>query len=238
MDLRDRPLEGQVAVITGGGGGIGRATAQLMSACGAAVVIAERRSTAGRATERLVRQDGGLAWFAPTDVTQWSSVQKMVRQTTRRFGRVDILVNNAGILQVAEVAHTPVSTWRGVLEVNLTGPFLCVRAALPQMLRRNSGCIINIASQLGKEALAELAAYCASKFGLIGFTGSLAGEVDDRGIRVYAVCPGPVDTPLLRDFADPDDWEDLLQPENVAQVVVDLASGRTRARSGALIDVT
>ena len=189
MSSRDRPLDQQVAIVTGAGSGIGRATAQLLAASGATVVVAERRPQAGRATERLLRQSGGSAWFLATDVTDWKEVRRMVRTTLRRLGRVDILVNNAGILREGEVAHQSVSAWRQVLEVNLFGPFLCTRAVLRHMLRRRSGCIINIASQLGKESLPELAAYCASKFGLIGFTGSLVdgGSKRRRGGSVAAV---------------------------------------------------
>ena len=230
-------LTGQVAIVTGAGSGIGRATALELASKGMRVIIAERRSRAGRETERLVRKSGGAAQFISTDVTNASSVQSMVRRTAQSFGHVDVLVNNAGILHVGEVAKTSVATWREVLNVNLNGPFLCCRAVLPVMFIRESGCIINIASQMGKETMPELAAYCASKFGLIGFTGALAEEVQERGVRVYVVCPGPVNTPLLRAAFDITDWDDVLMPEEVASAVVDLVAGRRRVRSGAAIDL-
>lgn len=239
MSPRKKPLQNRVAIITGAGSGIGRATALQMAAQGASVIVAERRPRAGQATEQAIRRNAGSVRFLETDVTEPTSVTRMVRRTLRRFGRVDILVNNAGTLHVAEVIRTPVTAWRRVLEVNLTGPFLCTRAVLPAMLRQRAGTIINVASQLGKETLPEFGAYCASKFGLIGFTSSLAQEVTQHGVRVYAVCPGPVDTPLLRRaFPDAGSWEDLLQPDDVARAIVDLAIGRRRLESGALVDVT
>ena len=237
MDSHQRPLTDQVAIVTGGGGGIGRATALALSREGATVIIAERRNRTGRTTERLVREAGGTAQFIATDVTDWSRVRQVVRQTMHSLGRVDILINNAGILRVGEVANTSIAVWRKVLDVNLTGAFLCCRAVLPVLLRRRSGCIINIASQMGKESLPELAAYCASKFGLVGFTGALAEEVAEKGVRVYAVCPGPVDTPMLHKCFDTTGWDDVLEPEEVARIVVDLARGRRCVPCGAVIDL-
>jgi NAD(P)-dependent dehydrogenase (short-subunit alcohol dehydrogenase family) len=161
-----------------------------------------------------------------------------VAAAIRRFGRLDCLVNNAGVLSVGPLNRLSLGDLEEMLAVNLRGPLLMARAALPHMLRQWSGSIINVASQLGKYGLADYVTYCATKFGVVGFTEALASELSGTGIRVWAVCPGLTDTPMatktgvsLRQRAG------LIRPETVARAIVDLAMSRRREASGTAVDV-
>lgn len=156
----------------------------------------------------------------------------------RRFGRVDCLVNNAGVLTAGPLVGLPFAALERMLTVNLRGPLLLARAVLPVMLRQGSGSIISVASQLGKVGAAEFVTYCASKFGVLGFTEALAAEVAGTGVRIWGVCPGLVDTPMAgRAGISPRERGGLLRPRAVARVIVDLATGRLRAGSGTAVDV-
>ncbi|MFM0289262.1 SDR family NAD(P)-dependent oxidoreductase [Paraburkholderia megapolitana] len=194
-------LAGQHAVVTGGGSGIGAATAAMLLRAGARVTLM------GRDAARLATQSDRLA--APdsvnsvsVDVTQEAAVEAAFAAATTRFGPVDILVNNAGQAQAAPFAATDTALWQRMLDVNLTGVFLCTRAALPAMLERGFGRIVNIASTAGQTGYPYVAAYCAAKHGVIGLTRSLAREVATRGITVNAVCPGYTETELLQASLD------------------------------------
>src|SRR2546426_6624336 len=163
---RDSP----VVLITGGVRGIGRATAAAFTREGYAVVLAEiRRSWGQRAEQELVRS-GARALFLQTDVSDPLSVRRTVQSALRGFGRIDCLVNNAGVLRVGALANLPVKDLDRMLGVNLRGPLLLARAVIRAMLRQGSGCIINVASQLGKVGMGDYVVYCASKFGVVGFT--------------------------------------------------------------------
>lgn len=228
-----------VALITGAGRGIGRAIAQAFAADGYTVVLAEVRPALGRRAERALRRTGDQVVFVRTDVADSRSVEKAVRVVLRRFGRIDCLVNNAGVLTVGPLARLPLRDLDGMLGVNLRGPLLLARAALPAMLRRGSGSIINIASELGKGGAADYAVYCATKFGVVGLSEALGEELAGTGVLVWAVCPGLVDTAMARKTGiRARDRRDLIRPESVARVVVDLATGRRREPSGAAIDVS
>jgi len=225
-------------VITGAGRGIGRATAEAFAAEGWRVVVAEKRRALGRAAARALRRRGAVALFAPTDVADARSVQRMVRTTLARFGRIDCLVNNAGVLEKGPLVALSVVSLQRLLAVNLAGPLLVSRAVLPSMLRRRTGAIVNVASLLGTFGMAEYVAYCASKFGVVGLTEALADDLGGTGIRVWAVCPGQVDTPMARRAgATARERAHLIRPETVARAVVDLAAGRRRARSGSAVVV-
>jgi NAD(P)-dependent dehydrogenase (short-subunit alcohol dehydrogenase family) len=230
---------GAVALITGAGRGIGRATAEAFAGAGHTVVLAEREPRLGRGVERNLRRRGHRAAFLRTDVADPSSIRRTVSATLRRFGRIDCLVNNAGVLTVGPLTRTAERDLDRMLAVNLRGPILLARAVLPVMRRRGSGSIVNIASQLGKSAAAEYATYCASKFGLVGFTEALAEELSGTGIDVWAVCPGLVDTPMARKTGrlSRADRAGLIRPESVARVILDLATARRRDRSGSAVDV-
>lgn len=229
----------RVALITGAGRGIGRATAQALAAEGYAVVLAELRRGPGRRAERALRAAGATARFVPTDVGDAASAARAVRATLREFGRLDCLVNNAGVLAAGPFARLPLAALERMVAVNLRGPLLATRAALPAMLGRGAGAIVNVASQLGKFGAGGYAVYCATKFGVVGFTEALAAELSGTGVRVWAVCPGLVDTELARRAVGLTARErrGLIRPEAVAGAIVELATGRRRAASGAAVDV-
>jgi NAD(P)-dependent dehydrogenase (short-subunit alcohol dehydrogenase family) len=227
-----------VAVVTGAGRGIGRAIAERFGAAGYTVVLAEARAPRGRRAERALHRGRARAAFVHTDVGDERSVRRLVRTVLARFGRIDCLVNNAGVLAVGPLVRVPVAALDRMLAVNLRGPVLLARAVLPTMLRQGSGSIINVASQLGKFGAAEYAVYCASKFGLVGFTQALAEELARSGVRVWAVCPGLVDTPMARlTGIGAGERRGLIRPESVARVILDLAAGWRREPSGAAVDV-
>jgi len=197
-------LAGKHAVVTGGGSGIGAATAAALVRAGARVTLM------GRDAARLAAQRDALNALSATagtaselaciavDVTQEAAVAAAFEQA----GSVDILINNAGQAQAAPFTQTDMALWQRMLDVNLTGVFLCTRAVLPGMLERGYGRIVNIASTAGQIGYAYVAAYCAAKHGVIGLTRSLALEVATKGITVNAVCPGYTETELLRASLD------------------------------------
>jgi meso-butanediol dehydrogenase/(S,S)-butanediol dehydrogenase/diacetyl reductase len=227
-----------VAVVTGGGRGIGRATAEALAAAGYRVVIAELRLALGRRVERALRRRGVQALALATDVADRASVRRAVAATLRRFGRIDCLVNNAGVLTPGPLARLGDRALDRMVDVNLRGPLLMSRAVLPAMRRRGSGAIVNVASQLGKTGIADYVTYCATKFGVVGFTEALADEVSDTGVRVWAVCPGLVDTAMARKTGvTARERSGLIRPESVARAIVDLATGRRRERPGSAVDV-
>jgi NAD(P)-dependent dehydrogenase (short-subunit alcohol dehydrogenase family) len=227
-----------VALITGAGRGIGRATADAFASAGYAVVIAEQRASIGRAAARATSKKGTAAIFVRTDVADSASFERCVRSTLRRFGRLDCLVNNAGVIRVGSFADLPLRDLDAMLAVNLRGPMLMSRAVLPAMLQQGSGSIVNVSSLMGKTGQGQYVAYCASKFGVVGLTEALADELAGTGIKVYAVCPGLVDTPLAREAGIPaTEIRSALKPEQVAGVIVKLATGQRRTPSGAAVDV-
>jgi NAD(P)-dependent dehydrogenase (short-subunit alcohol dehydrogenase family) len=186
-------LQDRVAVITGGGAGIGAAIARAFAAEGARVVIADRDEAPARAIAAAL---GDAALAVRTDVTHEDEVRALVAAARDRFGGIDILVNNAGIMRKGYVKDMPLALWQQVIDVNLTATFLCSKAVLPAMIERGRGRIINIASIAGKVGEPTASAYSAAKFGVIGFTRALAHEVARHEILVNAVCPGPIRTSL------------------------------------------
>jgi NAD(P)-dependent dehydrogenase (short-subunit alcohol dehydrogenase family) len=196
-------LAGRVAVVTGAGAGIGAGIAVALAEAGAAVAVADvDKASAASMAERIVG-GGRRAMPLQVDVSDARQVDAMVRETVATFGGVDILVNNAGIATTEAVEDLSEAEWRRVLDVNLTGPFLCAKAVLPHMRAKGWGRIVNIASVAAKRiSFTAAASYTASKAGLLGFTRHLAYEVAPYGINVNAICPGPTLTAMYERNAD------------------------------------
>ncbi len=214
-----RSLKGLSVIVTGAGRGIGKAISLAFAAEGAKVALTARTSADLKKLADEIGKKGGTALAVPADVREESQVKHLIDEVRQAFGTVDILVNNAGLGIHQPVAEFSVSDWDVTLDTNLKGLFLCSREALKLMIPRRSGQIINIGSLAGRNALAGLAAYCASKWGVIGFTESLALEVRNHNIRVSVVLPGSVDTSFGKGNAP----SYALKPEEVAEVVLGVA---------------
>jgi NAD(P)-dependent dehydrogenase (short-subunit alcohol dehydrogenase family) len=214
------PLVGRTAVVTGASRGIGKAIAATLAAAGARVAGCARRGGAG---------------LLACDVGRAADVDAFAAAVLRDFGPPDLVVNNAGIAVRARLEETSTDAWDEVMGSNLRGTFLVTRAFLPAMRARKRGRIVNIASISGRQGTAQLTAYCAAKHGVVGLTRALAQELRDDGIAVNAVCPGSVDTDMLRvgmPGARPD-----MTPEDVAGVVLYLAAAAPPVLTGSCVDV-
>jgi NAD(P)-dependent dehydrogenase (short-subunit alcohol dehydrogenase family) len=221
-------LQGKTVLITGGGSGIGLASAQGMLAEGANVAITGRDEAKLRKALQALGHDGQVTHHA-ADIGKPDQVEAVVRHTATRFGGVDILLNNAGVnIKERTFRELTPESWQRILNANLDGAFYCMRAVLPHMIKRGGGLIININSISGLRATPlGGTAYVASKFGMLGLALSLGGEEKDQGIRVCSICPGEVNTPILDARPQPlsaDHLQKILQPEDVAQAVLFVAT--------------
>ena len=204
---------GKVALVTGGGNGIGRATSAAFARHGAKVVVVDRDAAGAEATAGIIRQNGGDAIAVTADVTKSDDVKAYVRAAIEKFGRIDCFFNNAGIEgKVVPTADYDEAMFDAVIGVNVKGVFLGLRHVLPEMIRQGSGAVVNTASVAGLVGTPGMPAYVASKHAVIGMTKATAGEVARQGIRVNAVCPGPVDTRMIHAL------EEQLDPGNPASV--------------------
>lgn len=240
-------LEDKVAIITGGGSGIGRATAELFAREGARVVVVDYKAEAGRQAADAIRTASGDAVFVEVDVSQPEQVDRMVRAALEAYGGIDILFNNAGVLLFGSVIDTTPEDWGWLISINLTGVYLCSRAVIPHMIERGGGSIINTTSSTGAhDAGANTAAYVASKGGVALLTKSMAIDHAQHNIRVNAIAPGPTGTAMLRDNLSPVELEDfaatfpmkrLGRPEELAYAALYLASDEASFVTGAILAV-
>jgi 3-oxoacyl-[acyl-carrier protein] reductase len=239
-------LEGRVAVITGGGRGIGRAAALALADAGADVMVAVSRDTAAaEGVAEEVRSRGRRALARQADVSSGEQAEALVAATVEELGKIDILVNNAGITRDGLLMRMSEEDWDAVLDVNLKGTFNCTRAALRRMVRQRSGRIVNITSVMGITGNAGQANYAASKAGIIGLTKSTAKEVGSRGITCNAVAPGWIKTQMTAEL--PGEFAEqvlkqvavgrLGEPEDVAGLVVFLSSDAASYITGQVIVV-
>jgi 3-oxoacyl-[acyl-carrier protein] reductase len=230
-------LNGAVAIVTGAGRGIGRATALALARRGIAVVLAARTQAEIESVAAEVEAAGATVLPVVADVSREDDVAGMVDRTLQTYGRVDILVNNAGAsLPERPVVDTSLADWERMLRINLTGPFLCARAVLPIMMRQHSGKIVNVASIGGRMGFAGIAAYGAAKAGLLHFTASLAAEVKRFGIDVNAVCPSGTDTRMLQETGRAKGRTNLIRPEEIANVIAFLVSPESSAITATAIE--
>lgn len=240
-------LEGKVAIVTGAGSGIGKAIALRYAREGATVVVADVLAERAEAVTAEVAAIGGTALPLAVDVGSATDVAKLVATTVERFKRLDILCNNAGIMdRMAPVTDTDLDLWERVLRVNLTGPFLACREAVPVMLSQGGGVIVNIASVGGLYGGRAGAAYTASKHGLVGLTKNIAFMYAPRNIRCNAICPGPVQTNiglggepsplgLARMQLGSSLMTRIAQPDEIAAVALFLASDDASFINGAIV---
>lgn len=221
-------LKNKVALITGGGSGVGQAAARLFLEKGANVAIAGRDGAKLKKAAEAI-PGGAQILVVPTDVTDPAQVKNLVEQTTKHFGRVDLLINNAGTnLKARKMRELTIENWNLLVRTNLDGAFYCIKEVLPQMLERKDGVIVNVNSISGKRPYPLAGAgYAAGKFGLHALAGCLANEELESGIRVSSIYPGEIDTPILEVRPTPVSAEQrakILKPEDVANAILFVAT--------------
>jgi NAD(P)-dependent dehydrogenase (short-subunit alcohol dehydrogenase family) len=242
-------IQDKVALITGGGSGIGRATAGVFAREGARVVIADYNAEGGERTVREIKDAGGEAFFLTTDVANPQEVEALVSQLVERYGRLDCAFNNAGI--EGEFASTPelsLENWHRVISINLDGVFYCMKYEIQQMLKQGGGSIVNTSSVAGLIGLPGGSAYVAAKHGVAGLTKTAALEFAKANIRVNAVCPGFIRTPMVERVLDRGTFDEerviasepinrMGKPEEIAEAVLWLCSAAASFVTGVAFPV-
>jgi NAD(P)-dependent dehydrogenase (short-subunit alcohol dehydrogenase family) len=242
-------LDGKVALITGGGLGIGREIATLFAKEGAKVMVADYAPESGEETVSMMKKAGGDASFVKADVSKIADVENMVKATVDTYGKLDILINNAGVMQSMVPTHeTPDDEWERVININLKGVFLGIKYAVPVMLKGGGGVIVNAASVAGLVGFGNSAAYCASKGGVVQLTKVAALDYATQNIRVNCICPGVIWTPMVKAITG-DNEQAIAQftamepvgrmgkPEEVAQAYLFLASDDASFVTGVALPV-
>ncbi|MFT5365561.1 MAG: NAD(P)-dependent dehydrogenase (short-subunit alcohol dehydrogenase family) [Candidatus Latescibacterota bacterium] len=237
----------KVALITGAGQGMGKAVAFTLGQQGAQIAVNDMNANAAESTASELQKSGIQAIAVTADITKKNDVQRMVQQTVDHYGTLHILINNAGILYPTKVIDIPEGEWDRVIDVNLKGTFLCSQTVLPTMQKNNWGRIVNFSSTAGKNiSTVGGAHYTAAKAGILGFTRHVAKEVAQYNITVNAVCPGLIDTDMVRNTIDPDRQQAyansfpisrLGKPEEVADLVAFLCSDKAAYITGASLDI-
>ncbi len=243
-------LANKVAIITGSASGMGQIAAEIFAREGARVVIADISAEAGKTAAQTIHEAGGEALFVQTNVAREEEVQALIHVAYERFGRIDILYNNAGIMpdNDGSVTNLAETTWDQVMDVNLKSAFLCSKYAVPHMVQQGQGSIINIASFVAfMGCTVPQDAYTASKGGLLALTKSLAVQYGHNGIRCNAICPGPIETPLISTLWDSEEARNLRlnriplgrfgTPQDVVYLALYLASDESSWTTGAWINV-
>jgi 3-oxoacyl-[acyl-carrier protein] reductase len=225
----DLPLAAKAAIVTGAGRGIGRSIALALAAQGASVTLAARTLAELESVRSEIEARNGAALSIPTDLRREADIVRLVQATVERFGRLDILVNNAAVGVFGPLAETTTSQWDDIMAINARAPFLLCRESLPYLRQNPPGFIVNIGSVVSVKGYVNQAAYSASKHALLGMSKVLAKEVQADGIRVHAVLPGGVDTAMAAQARPDLDRSILIQPEEVADIVLFLVTRRGNA---------
>lgn len=237
----EKLFEGKVAIVTGGGSGIGQATALLYAQHNAKVIVSDINETGGNDTVSMIKKAGGDAHFIKADVSKAEQSKMLVEESIKKYGRIDIAFNNAGIAgEMNAIADMSIEGWLKVIDVNLNSVFYCMKYQLQQMAKQNSGAIVNMSSILGKVAFANSAAYVAAKHGVVGLSKNAAVEYAKQNIRVNVVGPAFINTPLLS-ILDDNMKKALTQlhpigrfgePNEVAELVIWLSSDKASFVTG------
>jgi NAD(P)-dependent dehydrogenase (short-subunit alcohol dehydrogenase family) len=224
-----KQLSSKVAIVTGASRGIGRAISIVLAQEAATVVLAARSSEKLQETAKKVAKAGGKAEIVIIELIEEESIKNLVKTTQEKYGRLDILVNNAGVTHSAKLEHTATEDWQRCINVNARAPFILCREALPLLKKSKAGHIINIASVVGVKGYPLQSAYTSSKHALRGMTISLAEELKGSNIRVHLLCPGGVNTDMVGSVRPDIKKDELMQPEEIAELVLYLVTHKGNA---------